>query len=200
MNGDVAESGRLELELKQLAESGSLATIMFQDENNERTALGKRAKERRSNEEAQSAALTRLLLDPVYRAAYAALEDTIRDSRDKLALWNKQIEDRLAEIERKLNDPDNPLSAAERERLEQEQRDLIRWQQELIDTGNFIDDVENNAQNGEYEDPDALKDAQKDIEDRMDRLEKNAPVIAQDAEAAPAVALASDTKLPSLDG
>lgn len=173
--GDAAEGNKLQLELKQLAEQGSLATIMFQSEADERTALGKRAKERRDQEAARNQALTRMLTDPLYREAFESLQTTIQDSWEKLDDWNQQTEERLTEIQKRLDDPNNPLTTAERKRLEEEQRNLLRRQQEMIDLQALINSVEEKANNGDYQDAQALKDAQKDIEQRMDRLERNFP-------------------------
>ncbi|GEM_PF-5216363 len=133
----------LEREAKQIAEQGSLALAVHQDNENPNTARGHAKKDRK---------------------------------RAELDHWNQQIEERLLRIDARLNDPDNPVSIAEGQRLEQERLDLLRYQQELIDTQSHIDQTKQRMQRGVYKDPDELKRAKEDLDQRMERLEAELPV------------------------
>lgn len=191
--GDSRLASEVELHRKQEVENGSALfgeRYGVTDENSPRGREKKREKEQAAN-----AALARLLADPAYRGAYDALQDTITESRRKLDDWNRRIEERRTEIERLLNDPNNPTTAAEREALIDEDERLLRIQQDVVELRNDVDETDAAAKRGDFEDVDALNRARDDIEDRTERLAQQlAPHLEGPEEVAPTI---EGTTLPT---
>lgn len=192
----------LERERKQLAENGSIALAVHQDADNPNTAAGRKEKERRNAADTMSTQLAVLMADPEYRAAYDSLQDTIDNSRRKLDEWNRRIEERRIEIELLLNDPDNPVPAAEREALEQEDLNLLRLQQDVADLNADVDDADATAKRGGYKDVDALNDVRDSIERRKDALEDRVEVdlsrTRSSDEPTAAAEIAADLTIPTI--
>lgn len=196
--GNGALASEVELHRKQEIENGSTLFGERYGVNEENSPRGREKK--REREQAANAALARLMADPAYRAAYDSLQDTIDDSRRKLDEWNRRIEERRIEIERLLNDPNNPVTAAEREALEQEDIELLRLQQDAHDIRTDMDDAEAKADRGGYDSADELNDVRESFEQRVDRLGQSAPAGLLESGPTAEVSPSFDTSLPKLGG
>ena len=184
VSGNGLLASEVDLRRKQEIENGSTLFGERYGVSEENSPRGREKK--REKEQAANARLARLLADPAYRAAYDSLQDTIDDSRRKLDEWNRRIEDRRVEIERLLNDPNNPVTAAEREALIDEDERLLRIQQDGLDIRARADDIDTKAKRGEFESVEYSERDEDDFRQIMkyigDRVEANFEQSAQDHE------------------